>query len=76
MKHIFKIKVYKMFGLKKSFKIKTTMSIDELNRNIKEQYDGDLVSFCNINGEFIHFDRCSIEKIIVKEKKNNVNTTN
>lgn len=69
MEHIFKIKVYKMFGSKKSLKIKAPVSIDEINSKIREQCNGNLVSIYDINGKTTHFDRNNIKQIVVKEVK-------
>lgn len=69
MRHIYKVKVYRNLGFKKVFKISSCNNIDEITRTIREQCDGNLVSFCDLKNNYIHFDRNTIDRIIVKEVK-------
>lgn len=66
-KHIYKIIIYRYMKFKKVFKISSYDDIDEINKNIREQSNGNLISFYDLKDRFIHFDRDTIYKIIVKE---------
>lgn len=65
--HIYKITVYRCLGFKKVFKISSYDDIDEIIKIIREQADGNLITFCDLKDRFINFDRSSIDRIIVEE---------
>lgn len=68
-KHIYKITIFTTLCIRKHFKISSSKDIDDINNNIREQCNGNLVTFMDLNNKMLHFDRNTIEKIYVQEVK-------
>lgn len=67
--HIYKIKVHRSLHFPKSFKISSNEDIQNIIEKIREQCNGNLLTFCDLKNNYLSFDRGAIDGIDVKEVK-------